>query len=643
MAIQWGAWEGASPNRIRVGIDLDWTEGDGSGNVTHSSGQAQANIDIYVDVEGNWSDTQTLTFGGSISGSVTFDNNQSSSQVKRASKVYEYDYPSSSYGSSPGDRTFTASLSGAYNGATPSKSLTSAIPARPYGTPAAPGSVSVSRVSADSAKITWANKDATGEPWDTVRVEVDAGANDVWNGDQGTTGGGGTSLTASALGGNSQFKWRVRAENSVGDSSWVETGVYYTDPNPPTGLTRTQGAGAQQNLAWTNGANAAFNATTEIYVTRDGGTTWTLLTTAAAGATSYIDTAASASQKTAYRARHKVASGAQGTVYSTYSADTTMTQGVTSAPNPPTNLSPSADALITPSQARIFTWQYNSTDTTAQTAYQVQWRVVGNANWNVLAKFASSGAAWIAAASTFPDNSTIEWQVRTWGSATTGGSDSTGASTYSASATFKTVGDPNAARANKRVMRLDLETGEVETAPVMALPPIGSMLMFAGGSAPQGWLLCQGQSLLRTDYPDLFAVISTTYGAADSTHFNLPDLRDRAPVGSGGAKGLGERGGSASSAIGTANLPKHTHDLGNHTHGMAHDHNTYHNTTSGSSPSTFLTANSTGRVSDANLVALSNKATTDAPSTNTSGDGGFANTALDVQNPYVGINFIIKA
>jgi microcystin-dependent protein len=30
---------------------------------------------------------------------------------------------------------------------------------------------------------------------------------------------------------------------------------------------------------------------------------------------------------------------------------------------------------------------------------------------------------------------------------------------------------------------------------------------------------------VRTDYPELFAVISTLYGAADSTHFNLPDLR----------------------------------------------------------------------------------------------------------------------
>lgn len=49
-------------------------------------------------------------------------------------------------------------------------------------------------------------------------------------------------------------------------------------------------------------------------------------------------------------------------------------------------------------------------------------------------------------------------------------------------------------------------------------------------TAPAGWLLRDGSSLLRTDYPDLFAVIGTTYGAADGTHFSLPDERGRTSV-----------------------------------------------------------------------------------------------------------------
>lgn len=44
------------------------------------------------------------------------------------------------------------------------------------------------------------------------------------------------------------------------------------------------------------------------------------------------------------------------------------------------------------------------------------------------------------------------------------------------------------------------------------------------------WLLCDGSSLLRTGYAELFSVIGTTYGAVDGTHFSLPDLRGRVAV-----------------------------------------------------------------------------------------------------------------
>ena len=63
--------------------------------------------------------------------------------------------------------------------------------------------------------------------------------------------------------------------------------------------------------------------------------------------------------------------------------------------------------------------------------------------------------------------------------------------------------------------------------------PTGAVSPFAGSAAPSNWLLCDGASLLRADYPRLFAVIGTSYGAVDGTHFNTPDLRDRTPIGVG--------------------------------------------------------------------------------------------------------------
>ena len=45
--------------------------------------------------------------------------------------------------------------------------------------------------------------------------------------------------------------------------------------------------------------------------------------------------------------------------------------------------------------------------------------------------------------------------------------------------------------------------------------------------ARAGWLFCDGMSLSRQDYPELFGVIGLAFGYADAKHFNLPDLRGR--------------------------------------------------------------------------------------------------------------------
>lgn len=64
--------------------------------------------------------------------------------------------------------------------------------------------------------------------------------------------------------------------------------------------------------------------------------------------------------------------------------------------------------------------------------------------------------------------------------------------------------------------------------------PTGSMTMFAGASAPTGWLLCDGSPVSRTTYASMFAIIATTFGEGDgSATFNLPDMREAAPAGAG--------------------------------------------------------------------------------------------------------------
>ena len=72
--------------------------------------------------------------------------------------------------------------------------------------------------------------------------------------------------------------------------------------------------------------------------------------------------------------------------------------------------------------------------------------------------------------------------------------------------------------------------------------PIGTINAYGGATAPDGWMLCQGQAISRTDYADLFNVIGTSFGSGDgSTTFNVPDLREKFPEGASNDNPLGTR------------------------------------------------------------------------------------------------------
>jgi microcystin-dependent protein len=57
------------------------------------------------------------------------------------------------------------------------------------------------------------------------------------------------------------------------------------------------------------------------------------------------------------------------------------------------------------------------------------------------------------------------------------------------------------------------------------LLPVGSVLPYVGETAPTGFLVCNGASINRTTYAELFDVCGTNFGTVNSTSFNLPDLR----------------------------------------------------------------------------------------------------------------------
>ena len=58
--------------------------------------------------------------------------------------------------------------------------------------------------------------------------------------------------------------------------------------------------------------------------------------------------------------------------------------------------------------------------------------------------------------------------------------------------------------------------------------PAGIIIPFAGPAEniPEGWMLCDGSAISRTDYANLYSAIGVCWGTGDgATTFNLPDLR----------------------------------------------------------------------------------------------------------------------
>jgi microcystin-dependent protein len=69
---------------------------------------------------------------------------------------------------------------------------------------------------------------------------------------------------------------------------------------------------------------------------------------------------------------------------------------------------------------------------------------------------------------------------------------------------------------------------------IQSLIPAGAIMPYAGLTPPDGWLLCDGSTINKADYPNLWLAIGLTYGQPVTPvtgDFNIPDLRGRMVLG----------------------------------------------------------------------------------------------------------------
>ena len=109
---------------------------------------------------------------------------------------------------------------------------------------------------------------------------------------------------------------------------------------------------------------------------------------------------------------------------------------------------------------------------------------------------------------------------------------------------------------------------------IVAGVPTGSVFCLAVDTVPTGYVKCNGASYQRTGtYAALFAVIGTTYGAADSSHFNVPDLRGEFVRGFDDGRGV-DSGRSINDPQGGQNL-QHNHSASSSVSDPGHFHHSF--------------------------------------------------------------------
>jgi microcystin-dependent protein len=168
--------------------------------------------------------------------------------------------------------------------------------------------------------------------------------------------------------------------------------------------------------------------------------------------------------------------------------------------------------------------------------------------------------------------------------------------------------------------------------------PTGAIQMWSTGTAPTGYLLCNGASVSTTTYATLFSVLGYTFGGSGGS-FSLPNYTNRMPYGTT----IGATGGSADAIVvshthsNNVSDPGHYHIFGGDDQvasqggysvqsGFSYDATS---TTSGGGVNMYTHDSSNNNAPQATGISVS---------TNATGSSG-TNANLP---PYLGINFIIK-
>lgn len=293
--------------------------------------------------------------------------------------------------------------------------------------PSAPTSLSVTRVSDTKQTITWTRNSSSDQPYDNQYLyRWDNVTNAYYL--KATLSGSATSYSDTSTKFDRYYIYKIRAKNTAGYSSYSNTDDIKTTPGGAADVEAYR-IGSNVEIYW-NDESLNENYFTIQRKTSTDGITWTsystLSSSIAANSESYTDT--SPANYNQYQVRADITT--PNTLHSEYTESNIVL--VLRYPAPPTNVEPIDYEAIDIDGPIPITWTHNPVDNSGQTYFSIRFREEGGA-WSLYVNKTArtDGYANISTASFSVGR--WEYEVRTWGAATTGGESSDGSGYYEGS------------------------------------------------------------------------------------------------------------------------------------------------------------------------------------------------------------------
>jgi hypothetical protein len=243
------------------------------------------------------------------------------------------------------------------------------------GVPDPPTSAAVSRNSDTSQTISWTRNASDDRPVYTQYLQRWDNVSNNWYTIKTVTTdyttNGTHSYTDNTTVANRQYRYRMRSYNSAGYSSYDYTNYIHTTPAKPTNVSAAR-SGSSVKITWTDNSYQEDLFRIQRRESTDGGDTWgswSNLDTVGTGVTEYTDLSPYAYGQ--YRVQAEEGTY-QSTLYSGYNESGDVV--TLSQPDAPTGLSAN---IGIGDEDKIFSWNHNPTDNTAQTKFSLRIKVSG--------------------------------------------------------------------------------------------------------------------------------------------------------------------------------------------------------------------------------------------------------------------------